>query len=75
MDELIAELRAALNAQTKPLLTPSEAAGLLSVSEEHLYEMRRDRRGPPFLQISPKVIRYDREALLAWARSYQIQPG
>lgn len=56
-------------------MTSSETADFLSVSEEHLYEMRRDRRGPPFLQISPKVVRYDREAVLAWARSHTIQTG
>ena len=54
-------------------LIVEEAAEFLTVSEEHLYDMRRDRRGPSFMQISPKVVRYDREALLAWARSHSIE--
>lgn len=71
MKELLDELRAIV---ARPLMTPAECAEFLSVSEEHLYEMRRDRRGPPFLAISPKVVRYDREDVLAWARSHSVTP-
>lgn len=45
METLLAELRAIV---ARPLMTPAEAAAFLSVSEEHLFAMRRERRGLPF---------------------------
>lgn len=54
MTDLIAELRAAIEAARVPdLMTPSQGAEYLGVSEIHLCQLRKERRGPPFLAISP----------------------
>lgn len=74
MENLVAELRALIDARTTPrLMTCAQTAEFLSVSEEYLFLARKERRGPPFIAISPKMIRYDRDAVLAWARSHSIE--
>jgi hypothetical protein len=85
MDNLIEEIRAlrddvkALQVkQALPdLMTPAQCAQFLNRSEEVLYLWRKQRNGgdesgPPFLHISSRTILYDREDVLAWARSHRV---
>lgn len=73
-DDLVAELRAAIKAQGYPQLMTSEQVGeFLGVSQEYLFLARKERRGPPFLQMSSRMIRYDRDDVLAWARAHRIE--
>jgi predicted DNA-binding transcriptional regulator AlpA len=73
VENLVAELRALIDERTPPrLMTCAQTAEFLSVSEEYLFLARKERRGPPFIQISPKMIRYDREAVMVWALSHAI---
>ncbi|MEM9897756.1 MAG: DNA-binding protein [Pseudomonadota bacterium] len=63
--------------QVSDLMTPKQCAEYLNRSEEVLYVWRRERNegqesGPPFLHITSKTILYDREDVLAWARSHRI---
>jgi excisionase family DNA binding protein len=48
------------------LLTPPEAARLLSVSERSLENWRHRGGGPAFVRVSGRCIRYSRAALLDW---------
>ena len=48
------------------LLTTEEAAKLLRISKEQMKLWRRDGTGPSFVRVSPKIIRYDREDIVAW---------
>lgn len=72
------ELRALQVKQTLPdLMTPAQCAEYLNRSEEVLYLWRKERNagqdsGPPFLHISSRTILYDREDVLAWARSHRV---
>jgi hypothetical protein len=47
-----------------------DAARFLRISPRTLERMRWAGEGPPFLKIGRKVL-YDREDLLAWARSHR----
>jgi excisionase family DNA binding protein len=42
----------------KPLLTPDEAAEWLSVSAETLAQWRSQRRGPPYVKLEGRLVRY-----------------
>jgi predicted DNA-binding transcriptional regulator AlpA len=53
------------------LLTPKEAAKLLKVSLSWLAKARMRGDGPPYIQISPRSIRYALPALLQWMKSKQ----
>jgi len=85
MDELTQEIRALrddVNAlqvkqELPDLMTPTQCAQYLNRSEEVLYLWRKQRNegdesGPPFLHISSRTILYDREDVLAWARSHRV---
>lgn len=60
------------------LMTPAQCAEYLNRSEEVLYLWRKERNAgqdsvPPFLHISTRTILYDREDVLAWARSNRVK--
>jgi predicted transcriptional regulator len=53
------------------LLTPSQAAKELQVTEAALSRFRHERRGPAFSKIG-KLIRYSRTDLATWIESRKI---
>jgi predicted DNA-binding transcriptional regulator AlpA len=53
------------------LLTPKEAARLLKVSGSWLAKARMRGDGPPYIQVSPRSIRYTEAALVQWMKSRQ----
>lgn len=57
------------------LLRRKEAAGLLKVSEQTLANWAWRGEGPPTIAINSRLIRYDKAALLEWARSHTVTPG
>jgi len=72
-EDLLAELRAAIEAQNYPeIMTPAQASQFLGVSEDYLRDHRRSRSGPPYSQPATKVIRYQRADLLAWLNRSRV---
>jgi predicted DNA-binding transcriptional regulator AlpA len=53
------------------LLTAKEAAKLLKVSLSWLAKARMRGDGPPYIQISPRSIRYAETALIQWMKGRQ----
>ena len=51
-----------------PLLTPAQVAGMLGVNLARLRDMRIEGTGPAFFQLSPRIVRYQRETVRAWLR-------
>lgn len=47
----------------KSLLTPEEAADFLSISAETLAQWRSQRRGPPYIKLEGRLVRYSQSAL------------
>jgi len=50
----------------RQMLTTAEASEYLGVNEGTLRNWRSERRGPPFVTLAPRVIRYRLDALHAW---------
>lgn len=48
------------------LLTSNQAARLLGLSKSTLEHWRTVRKGPPFVRVGPRCIRYRRADLDAW---------
>jgi hypothetical protein len=70
---LIAELRAAIEAQSFPeIMTPAQAAQFLGVSEDYLRDHRKRRSGPPYSQPASKIVRYARTDLIAWLNRSRV---
>lgn len=70
---LIADLRAAIEAQSFPeIMTPAQAADFLGVSQDFLREHRQRRAGPAYSQPVGKIIRYRRDDLIAWLNRSRV---
>jgi len=73
-DDLISEVRTALDDERfPPIMTTQQVARLLDLSTEWLFNARKARTGPPFIQISRQTVRYDRDDILAWARNHRVE--
>jgi hypothetical protein len=71
--DLVAELRAAIEAQSHPeIMTPAQAAVFLGVSEDYLRDHRKAQSGPPYSQPATKIVRYERADLIAWLRRSRV---
>ncbi|MHA6695598.1 helix-turn-helix transcriptional regulator [Homoserinimonas sp. A520] len=55
-----------------PFLTPEAFAEMLDVSTSTLSSWRYKGTGPAYLKITGGLVRYDRETVLAWARSAEV---
>lgn len=53
------------------LMTTRECAEFLSVTEETLFRWRKDGVGPRYSQPNLRVIRYDRDDVLAWIKEHR----
>lgn len=59
----------------KQFLKRKEAAELLGVSEQTMANWAWRGDGPPAIAINSRLIRYERDTLLDWARSHTVTPG
>ena len=72
-ENLLAELRTAIEAQSYPeIMTPAQAAQFLGVSEDYLRDHRKRKSGPPYSQPASKIVRYMRSDLIAWLNRSRI---
>ena len=56
-------------------LNTAHAAALLGLTEAGLETMRKERRGPPFVRASQKLVRYRVADLRAWMDQHLVEPG
>lgn len=56
-------------------LTRDEAAKFLGLRPQTLANLSWRNEGPPFIRLSARCIRYDRDDLLAWMRAREVRPG
>jgi len=56
-------------------MTAEEVAEALSVHVETLRRWRREKKGPPWIQLTERVVRYDREDIEAWMRDLREDGG
>lgn len=51
------------------LLSTAELAEMLGMTDRNVRLMRSEGVGPPFIKISARIVRYDRDAVMAWMHS------
>ena len=56
-------------------LNTGQAADWLGVKESTLVDWRVDRKGPPWIEISPRCIRYAMEDLIKWRNERRHIPS
>jgi predicted DNA-binding transcriptional regulator AlpA len=59
----------------KKFLTRVEAAALLGLRPQTLANMTWQNSGPPYVRLSSRCLRYDRNELLSWMKQREIRPG
>jgi predicted DNA-binding transcriptional regulator AlpA len=67
---------ATLEAAPARFLTTEQVSALTGIAVQTLNNWRSTRRGgPPWLKLSGKLVRYEREAVEAWLASRTVTPG
>lgn len=54
------------------LMKTADAAEFLGVGPDIMFEWRKAGEGPPFLHITARTLRYDRDDLIAWAKTHKV---
>lgn len=57
---------------TPKLMTPRQVCEFLQISERQFYEWKRAGDSPPAIYWSERTVRYDRDAVMAWAKSKEV---
>ena len=54
------------------LMTASEVCEFLQFSESQFYALKRKGEAPPAIYWSERSVRYDRDAVIAWAKRKEV---
>jgi len=57
----------------RALLSTEDAADLTGLSSEWFYQARKRGEGPPYLRVTSRIVRYDRDELLGWFRQFRVE--
>ena len=73
--EEIARLREAVANENHPpqLMTTPQCADFLGLGKDIMFEWRKNGEGPPYLHITARTLRYDRDAVFEWAQSHEVK--
>jgi len=52
-------------------LTTQQVAAMTGLTPEWYHRARKTGLGPPFQKVSARIIRYDRDEVLAWFREHR----
>jgi len=55
------------------LLSPEKVADFLGVSKETLAQWRSERRGPPYVKLENRLVRYWRSALENYLSTHSVE--
>ncbi len=55
------------------LLTTEQAASLLQLSPRTLRRWRSEGKGPPYVRLGSRRVRYRRQAIEAWLREHETE--
>lgn len=57
---------------TPKLMTPRQLCEFLQISEGQFYAWKRAGDSPPAIYWSERTVRYDRDAVMAWAKQKEV---
>jgi predicted DNA-binding transcriptional regulator AlpA len=56
-------------------LSRDEAAKFLGLRPQTLANLSWRNEGPPFIKLSERCVRYDRDELINWMKAREVRPG
>jgi predicted DNA-binding transcriptional regulator AlpA len=59
----------------KKFLNRVEAAAFLGLRPQTLSNLIWRHEGPPYVRLSSRCIRYDRDELIVWMKQREVRPG
>jgi predicted DNA-binding transcriptional regulator AlpA len=59
----------------KKFLSRAEAAAFLGLRPQTLANLTWQNAGPPYVRLSSRCLRYDRDELIAWMKQREVRPG
>lgn len=66
--------RVSITPKCKPeILTPSQASEYLGVPETTLAQWRSQRKGPPYIKLESRLVRYRRSSLEEWLARQTVE--
>lgn len=71
LEQRIEELEFRLNLPR--LMTPRQVCEFLQISERKFYEWKSEGDAPPAMYWSERTVRYDRDAVMAWAKQKEVE--
>lgn len=57
---------------TPKLMTPRQVCEFLQISERQFYEWKRAGDSPPAIYWSERTVRYELDAVMAWAKQKEV---
>lgn len=57
----------------RALLSTTEAADLTGLSPEWFFLARKTGNGPPYLRVTSRIVKYDRDDLLGWFHQFRVE--
>lgn len=54
------------------LMTPRQVCEFLQISERQFYQWKKDGDTPPAIYWSERTVRYDIDAVMAWAKQKEV---
>ena len=70
LEERIEELEFRLN--FPKLMTPRQVCDFLQISERQFYQWKKEGDCPPAIYWSERTVRYDIDAVMAWAKQKEV---
>jgi predicted DNA-binding transcriptional regulator AlpA len=59
-----------LHKEFPPLLTTDQVAEMTGLTNEWFCRARKSGLGPPFMRVTTRIIRYERDVVLDWFRQH-----
>lgn len=73
-EDLLESISALIEASRfPPMLTEHQLSEMTGISVSWYRQKRAEGGGPPIVFIPPRIIRYDRDAVLAWFREHEVE--
>ncbi len=73
MSHILESITALIEAsQFPPILTDQQLSQMTGISVSWYRQARVRGEGPPTLHVGERIVRYDRDAVLAWFRQHEV---
>jgi predicted DNA-binding transcriptional regulator AlpA len=75
-DDILESITALIEASHfPPIMTEQQVSDMTGISVSWYRQARLRGDGPPTLHVGARIVRYDRETVMAWFRGHEVARG